>query len=244
MSEPRKRAPRKLAGPAEKAAYEEAADRNTPPTVRELMQRVMGEVRAVSKDDRNPQQGYNFRGIDAVINAVGPAFRRYGIVPEIWNSKTRYRDVQTSTGKPSREVTVKVHYRFSGPKGDYIKAKVWGESMDFGDKGTAKAFSVAYRIALLQVLCIPTGDTDPDAQTYERDHAQPQGKTDAEWLADAQFMVDQGDEPSLLELGRQVNAAGQWKGELKNQLLAMRQKLQEAQQAKQAEQEESPPAED
>ncbi len=40
--------------------------------------------------------------------------------------------------------------------------------MDSGDKATAKAMSVAYRIALIQALNAPTGDPDPDTQTYER----------------------------------------------------------------------------
>jgi len=245
MTEPRKRAPRKMAGAAEKAAYDEAAGRNEPPTVEELMNRVMRDVGVVPKDERNPQQGYSFRGIDAAVNAAGPAFRKHGIVTEIWKSKAKYRDVQTSTGKPSRETTVKVTYHFKGPRGDFIRAQVWGESMDFGDKGTPKAFSVAYRIAILQVLCIPTGETDPDAQSYERAPERQPARTDAEWLADAQFLVDQGDMESLLELGRQVNAAGQWRGELKNQLLAMKQKLDEdlAEQAREARHEEEPASE-
>jgi hypothetical protein len=40
--------------------------------------------------------------------------------------------------------------------------------MDSGDKGTAKAMSVAYRILLLQSLIIPTDDRDPDQDSYER----------------------------------------------------------------------------
>jgi hypothetical protein len=40
--------------------------------------------------------------------------------------------------------------------------------MDSGDKATAKAMSVAYRTALLQVLCLPTDEPDPDSHTYER----------------------------------------------------------------------------
>jgi hypothetical protein len=43
-----------------------------------------------------------------------------------------------------------------------------GEAFDSGDKATAKAMSVAFRIALLQGLSLPTDETDPDAQTYER----------------------------------------------------------------------------
>lgn len=143
------------------------------PTVVELIAKCMAEVQAVGKGDRNNEQGYNFRGIDAVVNAVGPVFRKHGVVPAPMLESTSYRDVQTSRGKPSRECTVQVRYRFHGPAGDSLDVIVPGESMDFGDKGTAKAMSVAYRIALLQLLAIPTHEPEPDAQSYERDNEPP-----------------------------------------------------------------------
>lgn len=138
------------------------------PTVVEALTRVMAAVSPVGKDGHNSQQNYKFRGIDAVVNEVAPKLREHGVIvlPEVLAAN--YRDVQTSSGKPSRECTVKVRYRFYGPAGDCIDVIVPGESMDFGDKGTAKAMSVAFRIALLQALCIPTGDADPDSQSYER----------------------------------------------------------------------------
>jgi hypothetical protein len=140
------------------------------PTVIEALSKVMEDVRAVGKDDRNPEFGYQFRGIDAVVNAVGPVLRQHGVIVMPLGGEVTYRDVQTSKGKPSRECTVKWRYRFYGPEGDFIDAEVPGESMDSGDKGTAKAMSVAYRVLLLQSLCIPTGDRDPDGDTYERDN--------------------------------------------------------------------------
>lgn len=138
------------------------------PTIYQLMARVMADVRPVGKDSRNVEQNYNFRGIDAVVNAVNPVLRTHGVIviPEVL--EVSYRDVTTSRGKPSRECTVKVRYRFYGPSGDYIDAVTVGEAMDFGDKGTPKAMSVAFRVALLQALCLPTDDTDPDAQSYDR----------------------------------------------------------------------------
>ena len=136
------------------------------PTIYEALSRVMGSVQAVKKGDRNNEQNYNFRGIDAVVNAVGPALREHGVLvtPELL--EVGYRDVLTSRGKPSRECTVRVRYRFHGPAGDHLDVVVPGESMDFGDKGAAKAMSVAFRIALLQALAIPTDEPehDPDAR--------------------------------------------------------------------------------
>lgn len=138
------------------------------PSIHEALSQVMADVRAVRKDSRNSDQGYVFRGIDAVVNAVGPSLRTHGVIAVPMLEHASYRDVQTSRGKPSREVTVQVRYRFYGPAGDYLDTVVPGEAMDFGDKGTAKAMSVAMRIALLQALALPTDEADPDSQTYER----------------------------------------------------------------------------
>ena len=142
-------------------------------TVYQALSAVMADVQAVGKGDRNREQGYDFRGIDAVVNAVGPKLREHGVlvVPELLESA--WRDVRTSRDKPARECTVKVRFRFYGPAGDYIDAVTPGESMDFGDKGAAKAMSVAFRIALLQALCIPTHEPDPDASSYERADVSP-----------------------------------------------------------------------
>jgi hypothetical protein len=138
------------------------------PTVVEALAAVMGDVREVRKADRNTQQNYQFRGIDAVMNAVGPALRKHNVVVVPLCEQANYRDVQTSTGKASRECTVLVRYRFYGPAGDHIECVAPGESMDFGDKGAPKAMSVAFRTVLLQALCLPTDDPEPDASTYER----------------------------------------------------------------------------
>jgi hypothetical protein len=143
------------------------------PTVYAAFSAAMEEVQAVRKEGFNDSQRYNFRGVDQVVNAVGPIFRKHHIIPIPHSCTAEYRDVMTSTGKPSREVTVSAEYRFYGPAGDYIPAIVPGESMDSGDKGTAKAMSVAYRIVLLQALCIPTDDRDPDQDSYERAVVDP-----------------------------------------------------------------------
>ena len=140
------------------------------PTVMQAMSAVMADVQAIRKADRNEQQRFLFRGIDSVMNAVGPALRKHGVVIVPEHVETHYRDTQTTTGKAAREVTAIVTYRAYGPAGDSIVMQAPGESMDSGDKGTPKAMSVAYRTLLLQALTIPTDEPDPDAATYERAH--------------------------------------------------------------------------
>jgi hypothetical protein len=71
-----------------------------------------------------------------------------------------------TTGKfntQMRRVTLSVRFTFVGPDGSTLEAETMGEAADAGDKATNKAHSVAYRTCLLQALCIPTHETDPDA---------------------------------------------------------------------------------
>lgn len=125
------------------------------------LSRVMADVQAVSKDSRNTQQNYSFRGIDAVVNAVGPAFRAHGIVCVPFEVELVHDErYETKSGALMRNVTLRVTWRFHGPAGDWIDATSMGEAADAGDKAVPKAHSVAYRTVLLQALCIPTDDPD------------------------------------------------------------------------------------
>ena len=128
----------------------------------------MDAVQAVRKDSKNQAQRFNFRGIDAVMNAVGPALRKNGVVILPEEVDVHRTNGTTANGKQTAEVVVKVTYRVYGPNGDSIHGKVAAEAMDFGDKAIAKAMSVAYRTFLLQALTIPTDEPDPDSESYER----------------------------------------------------------------------------
>src|SRR5699024_950057 len=128
------------------------------PSVHEALSAVMAAVGAVGKEGRNTQQNFNFRGIDAVVNAVGPALRTHGVVTLPVVEDAQYDSITTRNGALMRQCTLRIRWRFVGPGGDHLDAVVMSESMDAGDKATAKAHSVSYRTALLQVLCIPTDD--------------------------------------------------------------------------------------
>jgi len=150
------------------------------PSVLAALSAVMEDVQAVGKGDTNTQQGYKFRGIDAVVNAVGPALRTHGVIVVPVDVSAEVEHYQTSKGTPMRDVTLTVSFRFYGPAGDYIEAKVCGESADSGDKAVPKAHSVAYRTLLLQALCIPTDEPDPDSQTNERGSMATGARADSE----------------------------------------------------------------
>jgi hypothetical protein len=138
-------------------------------TIYEALAAVMAEVDHVSKRDINRVQKFTFRGIDAVVNAVGPALRKHQVI--VVPSVQRYDYGEILVGEkrtPMGHARVIVAYTFYGPDGDSIVASTAGEAFDSGDKATPKAMSVAFRTALLQALALPTDEPDPDSHTYER----------------------------------------------------------------------------
>lgn len=137
-------------------------------TVYESWAALMSDVESIEKRDRNSQQGFVFRGIDAVMQAVGPYMRKHGVFVVPTGQDIRSETYTTKTGTTMRNVTVTMKYRVYGPAGDYFDGVSYGEAADAGDKAVTKAQSVAYRTFLLQSLTVPTGDQDPDAYTHER----------------------------------------------------------------------------
>lgn len=143
----------------------------------------MAEVRSIAKKDRNQQQGFAFRGIDAVLDEVGPALRNHGVHIVPCAKDIRSESYATKNGTSMRNVTVTVEYTVFGPAGDSFTGTTIGEAADSGDKAVTKAQSVAYRTFLLQALTMPTGDPDPDASTHERAAHSPADKARHELAA-------------------------------------------------------------
>lgn len=143
-------------------------------TIFESLNAVMQQVGAVRKTDRNTQgQGYNFRGIDAVTNAVYPAFVEHGVFVTPNVKEYEYGTVVVGNRRTEMgHARLTVEFTFYGPAGDSVKTTTAGEAFDSGDKATAKAHSVALRTALLQTLMLPTDEPDPDTHTYERGPAR------------------------------------------------------------------------
>ena len=142
-------------------------------SIAQALSEVMKAVGGIAKKDRNQSQGFNFRGIDSVVNAVSPQLQKFGVVVVPSVEDYEYATVEIGRNRTAMgHVRVRVRYTFVGPKGDAIAATVVGEAMDSGDKATAKAMSVAFRTALLQALCLPTDEPDPDASSYERSSSE------------------------------------------------------------------------
>lgn len=141
----------------------------------------MGEVQGIAKKEKNLSQNFNYRGIDAVVNKVGPALRNAGgfIVPSVISQTASI--ATTAKGGSMHVIRLEVQFSVYGSEGDPITGTVAAEAFDSGDKATGKAMSVAFRTFLLQVLALPTDEPDPDTFTYET--------TGRDWIAEADTLA-------------------------------------------------------
>lgn len=137
--------------------------------VYEAIAAVMADLShdGVSKDRKNQAQGYNFRGVDDIYNALAPILSKHRlcIIPKVLARTCEER--QTAKGGIMYSVTCHVEFTLAcAADGSTITATTFGEAMDSGDKATNKAMSAAYKYMAFQTFCIPTeGDNDADAAT-------------------------------------------------------------------------------
>ncbi len=135
-------------------------------SIYEAISRCMEEIGAVGKDAVNKQQGFKYRGIDAVMNAINPALvkNHVFIVPEVLDQQRQERT--TNKGAELIYSICRIKYTFYAEDGSFIEAVTVGEGMDSGDKATNKAMAIAFKYACFQVFCIPTEEMkDPDEET-------------------------------------------------------------------------------
>lgn len=129
---------------------------------------VMADINAISKGRRNQQQGFQFRGIDDVMNELHGSLAKCGVfvVPQVLAEERTTG--KTKSGGDMFYTRLKINFSFYADDGSHIDAVVIGEAMDTGDKASNKALSIGLKYAMLQVFCIPTEDEkDPDAVTHE-----------------------------------------------------------------------------
>lgn len=193
---------------------------------------VMSDIGVIGKEKKNAQQGFKYRGVDDVMNALQPVMVQHGlfVVPEIIDQKREER--QTSRGGNLIYSVCTVRYTFYAKDGSSVQCVVIGEGMDSGDKATNKAMSIAFKYACFQVFCIPTEEMkDPDAEVHTvAPREEPKiaaatakandvkkllvkisgDKTIAQQVWNEQYKQDAGDivkmNAALLELGEKLKA--------------------------------------
>lgn len=140
------------------------------PHIFKALNSIQGELAkiGISKDRKNAQQGYAFRGIDDVYGTIAPLFAQYGVVTLPHYTERTCVERTTTKGGLLFYVTLKGSFDLiSAEDGSKTTCEVYGEAMDSADKATNKAMSAAYKYMCLQTFCIPTeGDNDADGTTH------------------------------------------------------------------------------
>jgi hypothetical protein len=49
------------------------------PTIYQAINSIMQDIEAIGKNKKNAQQGYSFRGIDDMYNALQPLFKKHAV---------------------------------------------------------------------------------------------------------------------------------------------------------------------
>jgi hypothetical protein len=197
--------------------------------------RVMQDVEWIKKGRQTTSGAkYSYRGIDDVMNYVGPALRKHGVAVIPAGIDPTFEVIKTTSGSAMNYCRATVRFTIYGPKGDTMPAEVLGEGFDSGDKSGSKAQSIALRTLYTNGLAIMTNEPARDTE-YGQQHeiAGPPARTPADYASEildeqtsvarlqmikaeldgnprlAHTMVSDGfEEGSQIELGRLVRRVG------------------------------------
>ena len=136
------------------------------------MNLVMKDIGFVGKDMTNPSQGFKFRSIDQLMNALYPCLVKHGVfmTTECLEKHEMIKEVTRSNGKVGvdKHVAVTMKYTFHAEDGSTVSSSIPAEGVDSSDKGTNKSLSAALKYALIQTFCVPTLDmAEADFESHE-----------------------------------------------------------------------------
>lgn len=133
------------------------------PLIFERMCRVMEEIGPVAKADRNEFNGYNYRGIERIVNAAKPMFAKHRVLMTFTILREPVYLVETLAGKERSRCVIHVRAKFYTSDGSFIESDAVGEGLDKeGDKACNKAMSAAQKYIIMQTLMIATYQADSE----------------------------------------------------------------------------------
>lgn len=142
----------------------------------------MLSVENIKKDKKNAAQGFSYRGIDDIMNALHASFALEGVIIRV-NEIRSIERVERPTKNGGTMLYSINDYQFclSAPDGSHIMAWGRGEASDSADKSSNKAVSVALKYVLLQMFLIPTEEmVKNEADAYQNEIGGEAKKTAAD----------------------------------------------------------------
>lgn len=158
---------------------------------------IMKEVEAIGKTRKNVSQGYQFRGIDEVMNELHEKFSMHGVFILTDIVDQRHEERATKSGGLSIYRINTYKFTFMAEDGSFVTSTQIGEGMDSGDKASNKAAAVALKYALMFMFLIPTDEPkDPENDSHDLKAEKP--------IAETSQPVQQATKPAKQESSAQV----------------------------------------
>lgn len=138
-----------------------------------IYQRILGvmeDVEYIQKGDKKVNGQYRFVSHDQVSGTLHKFLVKHGIcvIPHC---------AQMRQDGNRSEIKLNVKFVNAEEPNDIVEIETYGHGIDNGDKGIGKAYSYAYKYALLKTFCLETGDDpDNDAQTKFEPGESPKPK--------------------------------------------------------------------
>ena len=135
---------------------------------------ILKDVEYIKKDKKNVMQGFMFRGIDDMYNALHDLFAKHEVFICSDVLELTREERQTAKGGNLIYTILKIRFTFYTIDGSQVESIMIGEAMDSGDKSANKAMSTALKYALMQAFLIPTEELkDSDSETYQVAKKEP-----------------------------------------------------------------------
>lgn len=154
-------------------------------------------IAALSYIPKGRSQGvsYEFRGIDAVMNALHGPLADAGLflVPRVLDD-WQVNGIPGSKDRTQFQALFRIECDVVASDGSKVTlGPGLAQSHDYGDKAVYQAQQNALKYLLLEAFCIPTAEQDMDAREAD---PSPQPATDpqtvaARWLSESPFTDDQ-----------------------------------------------------
>lgn len=167
--------------------------------------RVMAEVQSVGKGT-SKGLNYAFRGIDAILNAVGPALRKHCVTVVPIKVAPTYEVITSKSGAVMNYCRGTVTFAVFGPRGDQLPVPVEaaGEAFDTGDKATTKMQSVALRTMYINALAIPVDAPERDTEYgVQHERGVPAPPTPPEYFRE--IIAESTTVPRLRQIREELN---------------------------------------
>lgn len=134
---------------------------------------VMGRVRKIEKKGHNSYHDYDYVREEDIVNEIRRHLAKENIVVLSSIKELEKQKLKDRNGRTKILADLAMYFTFAdGDTGATATIEYAGEGIDSGDKAIYKAYAGVTKYALMKNFLIPSGNDDPERDSYERNGAQ------------------------------------------------------------------------